>query len=292
MTSEEIVGLLRKKYSGGEYVVMEQVLNPIENASRNRWIDVAIFSTWSTHGITRSAFEIKVSRSDFIRELQNPDKFQWCMENFHEFWFVGTKDVITKDEVPEGVGWMCPVGERLYIKKHCRRNVSPRLDEGMLAAFMRCAKINMRATEDRVRGEVLKTEPTHLDALLYRKAVMSFLQSRGVQGYLFDATEETIRGALEKATLDKQLVQDRDHLLIKLGEFQGRIADLFNLFAVIAHKALLERSELGQYIISRYGGYDEESLQAIRERKKDKWNRKAKKDYLEVIETILNWEQK
>ena len=38
--------------------------------AQSRWIDVAVFQMWKTKGLTRSAFEIKVSRSDFISEMR------------------------------------------------------------------------------------------------------------------------------------------------------------------------------------------------------------------------------
>ena len=290
MISEDLVGLLRKKYEDSrKYIVLEQVADGT-GFDRIRTIDAVVFSLWPSDGLTRAAFEIKVSRSDFIRELQIPNKHKWCRECFHEFWFVAPKEVIQLDEIPGGVGWMCPRGDKLVIKKLCQRNPTPRLDDSLLAAFMRAAGKEIKRDTDKLKKEILKTDPTHLDALSYRKAVVSFLQSRGVQGRMFDATEESIRGMLEQATLDRQLVQDRDQIIEKLSQFQRRMQELFTIFALVANKSLIERNKLGEYIVTKYGGHDREALKSLKDTSKEK-GYVGTKEYTDIIEAILNWNQ-
>lgn len=84
MEAKELVDLIRKRYHTAKdgfnpAVVLEQVPDGT-GMFQGRWIDVAVFQMWASKGLTRAAFEVKVSRSDFLSELQNPEKHQWCKE--------------------------------------------------------------------------------------------------------------------------------------------------------------------------------------------------------------------
>lgn len=290
MKAEDLVRLIRKRYEGHEgnaYVVLEQVPN-VTGLYQTRWIDVAVFSLWPSNGLTRSAFEIKVARSDFIRELQNPLKHEWVKDCFHEFWFVAPKDIIQIGELPEGVGLMQASGSKLVIKKHCCRNYAPNLNDSLLAAFMRAAHNEIVAAANRDKQELLNSDIGHNAALSFQKAVETFLKSRGVPNYFPEPTVGLIETSLEEATLDKGLRQEREHLLSKLGEFQRDMTQLFSIFAVIANRSLLKRNELGDFVVGKYGGHDDEALESIRElRGRDKY--RSNKRYADLIDSIINW---
>ena len=77
-TSAQIVKLLRERYKSPENgfnkaVVLEEVANGT-GSYQHRWIDAAVFEMWPSKGLSRSAFEVKVSRADFINELRQPEK--------------------------------------------------------------------------------------------------------------------------------------------------------------------------------------------------------------------------
>ena len=67
-------------------------------------IDAAAFNMWPSKNFERHAFEVKRSRSDFMREIGNPQKRQWVEENFHLTWFVTPAGLVKPDEIPEGWG--------------------------------------------------------------------------------------------------------------------------------------------------------------------------------------------
>lgn len=285
MKAEDLVKLIRKRYEGDAYVVLEQVPNAT-GAYQLRWVDVAVFSLWPSQGLTRSAFEIKVARSDFIHELQNIAKYKWAKDSFHEFWFVTLKGIVQSGELPEGVGLMEVRGSKLVIKKHCQRNDNPLLDDLLLAGFMRAANKEIVAVAKRDKQELLESDQSYTEAQLFRKAVEAFLVSRGVSQYFFDPTVETIKESLDEATLDRELKQERQQVLYKLGEFQRSMASLFSIFAVIAHRALIERDDVGEFIISKFGGHDEEALKTLQGLKKgDSYQER----YAELINIILTW---
>ena len=294
MKAEDLVALIRKRYPTetngyNPCVVLEQVPDGT-GSYQSRWIDVAVFQTWASKGLTRSAFEIKVSRSDFLAELQHPEKHAWCKECFHYFWFVAPKDVVQLEELPEGVGWMYPRGQKLYTARAARFNDKPKLDDHLLAGFMRAAHKEIMNSRQVNTAEVLTTSEAYKKASSYMEATRKFLESRGNLYFIPDSTEDIIK-ALEEATIEKQLRQDREHLLTVTGRFQRDIAGLLNLFIIIANKSLLARDELGKHIVSEYGGHDQEGLDAIKQRAKERKSTDYDRRYAELIELILNWEK-
>lgn len=296
MKAEGLVKLIRQRYplnrpNGFQsHVVLEQVPDGT-GMHLGHWVDAVVFSLWESKGFTRSAFEVKVSRSDFLRELQNPLKHKWALECFHEFWFVAPQDVIQIDELPPSIGWMCPRGSKLVIKRHAVQNPNPKLDDVLLAAFMRAASKEISKVSCVTAKDILEGSEEYHRAKVYQNAITVFINQRG--GYRFQepkTPEEVVRW-LDDATMDQQLKQDREHLLEIASRFQREIVCLLNLFLIIANKSLLARDELGKYIVSAYGGDDDENVEALKEYAKNAKGLDSQKRYAQVVELILNWDK-
>lgn len=73
-------------------------------------IDVWAMHLW--HESQTIAFEIKVDRGDFERELSNPDKRAPAMALAHQFYFVTPKGLIDVAELPEHCGLIEITGVR------------------------------------------------------------------------------------------------------------------------------------------------------------------------------------
>lgn len=289
----DLVSLIRHRYaaSNGAYnrsVVLEQVPDGT-GTLQGRWIDVAVFEMWPSKGLTRSAFEVKVSRSDFLKELQIPEKHKWCLESFHEFWFVAPKEVIQLAEIPHGIGWLYPRGEKLCIARHPLRNPKPVLTDELLAGFMRAAYKGIEAANNITERDILENSTEYKNCGFYREAVLRFLHEHEVN-IPYETTMDAIYAKLNEATMEKQLKRDCHHLLEISGEFQRSIAGLATLFLVIAKRALLARNEMGDYIIKSFGGHDDEAIEILKELARDSKTSDYRKRYAEVIELLLNWE--
>jgi hypothetical protein len=50
------------------------------------------------------AYEVKVSRSDFLNEIKNPHKRDMAMMYSNEFYFATPKGLVSKEEIPSGCG--------------------------------------------------------------------------------------------------------------------------------------------------------------------------------------------
>jgi len=294
--AEDLIKLIRQRYplnrpNGYQsHVVLEQVPDGT-GMHQGHWIDAVVFSLWESHGLLRSAFEIKVSRSDFIRELQNPLKHQWALECFHEFWFVAPQDVIQIDELPPSIGWMCPRGSKLVIKRHAVQNPNPKLDDVLLAAFMRAAAKEIGKVSRATTKDILESSEEYRIAKIYKDTVTTFINQRGGSKYRDPSTPEELLEWLNDATMDNQLRQDREHLLEIAARFQREIVCLLNLFLIIANKSLLARDELGKYIVSAYGGEDKENVEILKKCAKDMKALDIEKRYAQSVELILNWDK-
>jgi len=291
--AEDLVNLIRFKYATehngyNPCVVLEQVPDGTGFA-HSHWIDVAVFQMWHSKGLSRSAFEIKISRSDVLNELSHPEKHQWCLDCFHQFWIVAPKQTIQIEELPARVGWMYPRGGKLCVARHAVPNPTPRLDDALLAGFMRAAYKGIQESHKNNERSILDNSREYQTAKWYMEATLKFLESRNVL-YLIPNSANDVQEALEQATMDKQLKQERDNLLSISGRFQRDIASLLNLFLIIAHKSLVARDEMGKLIVKQYGGEDTEGLAILKEVAKNSKSSNHQKQYAELIELLLNWE--
>lgn len=71
---------------------------------QERYLDAFAMELWPSKQFHRQAYEVKVSRADWLRELDKPEKRAWGMEISNEFWFVAPSGVIKPEEVPTGCG--------------------------------------------------------------------------------------------------------------------------------------------------------------------------------------------
>lgn len=73
------------------------------NATR---LDAFACHLWRSGDFERIAYEIKVSRSDFLNEIQKPWKREPGMAVSHRFYYVTPPGLLQPSEVPEGCGLM------------------------------------------------------------------------------------------------------------------------------------------------------------------------------------------
>jgi hypothetical protein len=86
------------------------------------------------------AYEIKVSRGDWKRELANPTKAEKFAQRCDRWWIVTTEGVIADEtEIPQKWGWMLATSEGLKIKRKASKNDPIPMDKSFLASLLRGA---------------------------------------------------------------------------------------------------------------------------------------------------------
>lgn len=69
--------------------------------------------------------EVKVSRSDWLRELADPTKAETFREHMHCWWLVVPDAAIVRDDLPDGWGLMVSHGRSVRVAVHAAINGAP-----------------------------------------------------------------------------------------------------------------------------------------------------------------------
>jgi hypothetical protein len=101
----------------GEYVFLFDVPDCVGTSSNRRCDGVAI-GMWGSTGRLIHGFEVKMSRSDWLRELKDVTKADPFLERCDRWWLVtGHAAVAKAEEVPAAWGWMVATKSGLRIQR-------------------------------------------------------------------------------------------------------------------------------------------------------------------------------
>lgn len=105
LTEAQVVQLLRERCTdhgnggAGRYAFLPQVRNAA-GFDATRTFDAVAVDLWPSRGLTVDIFEIKVSRSDWQRELRKPDKAEDACKVADRFWIVAPAGCVKPGELP------------------------------------------------------------------------------------------------------------------------------------------------------------------------------------------------
>jgi len=106
MTADDMIAMLRKTYALPEWVLAEQAASRTGYAARRA--DAVAFNCYQSRGLEIIGFEVKVRRSDWVREMKSPDKAE-AVAAYCDKWYVVAPDGIVHDgELPKAWGLMLP----------------------------------------------------------------------------------------------------------------------------------------------------------------------------------------
>lgn len=209
MNTGEIMELLRTKFSAPAYALIEDVGRSTGFA--NGRADGIAMSLWPSRGFDLIGLEVKASRSDWLRELKNPEKADRFIM-FMNYWYIvaGDKDIVKTDELPRLWGLMVPSGGRLKIVKHAEPLAAKTVDNGFLAAIMRKVHEHKAVmTEGDRRAAIaandkmweVRNKHEEAEHNKLRKAVKDFQEASGVRIESWSHTSHEI-GAAVKTVLE------------------------------------------------------------------------------------------
>ena len=110
ITTKDILAALRDKYRPPEWVFFPELRfgTGYDGMVMSR-IDAWVISCWrSKHSVNylKIAFEIKVYRSDFLKEIKDPRKRKPAFLISNQYYFAAPKGMLMVGEIPEGCGLM------------------------------------------------------------------------------------------------------------------------------------------------------------------------------------------
>lgn len=117
-TEGDMLALLRARHAkvgnggSGEWAFLTHVRDEA-GFSATRTIDALALSLWPSRGFELHGFEVKVSRSDWLRELADPAKADGAIARCDRWWLVAAEGVAKVAEMPTGWGLLVAQGDGL-----------------------------------------------------------------------------------------------------------------------------------------------------------------------------------
>lgn len=100
ITSPAIYDALRERYCAPQYALFYEVANGTGSNIR-RYCDALAMSLFPSRGLHMHGFEVKVSKQDWRRELDNPHKAEEGIFKFCDHWWIVTPaGLVDKAELP------------------------------------------------------------------------------------------------------------------------------------------------------------------------------------------------
>jgi hypothetical protein len=122
-TEADLIERLYRRYHLPHYLAADHVrIDWAGNSPREA--DFIAFDTSRADGYAVIAFEVKISRSDWLRELANPRKHQFWgdIHGVNDWWLVAPRDVVRDDDFKTrgftDWGWLVPAGHGLRQARH------------------------------------------------------------------------------------------------------------------------------------------------------------------------------
>jgi hypothetical protein len=117
MTSQAVLDALTAHYhKPGETRDGEILITEVEAPGSQRRADLVRVGMWQSRGTGIDVHEIKVSRADWLRELDNPAKAEAWWPYCNRFWITAPPSVVQMPELPAGWGLLelPPEGRRRF----------------------------------------------------------------------------------------------------------------------------------------------------------------------------------
>jgi hypothetical protein len=138
MDTQQVKVALRRFYKKEEYALMWEVGNATGSRVR-RHADAVVMNLWPSRGLLIEGIEIKVSRSDWRRELDNPEKAEEIARYCDRWWVVTPDGIVQPHELPAMWGHKVvnDKGAIRTVKDAPRNDNVAALDRGFVAAMLR-----------------------------------------------------------------------------------------------------------------------------------------------------------
>lgn len=138
-TEAQVCAAIRELFPLPAYALLPGVADAT-GTMRGRTIDALVMSCWPSRGLRLYGVEIKVSRSDWLRELKDPAKAESVCRFCDCFYLaVGSDEIVKDGELPPTWGLLAPKGGKLAVKVPAPALDPTPMSRPFLAAILRAA---------------------------------------------------------------------------------------------------------------------------------------------------------
>jgi len=139
-TASDVRAALRARFEGRAWACFDEVGNATGSRC-SRYADFIAVSLWPSRGLEIHGVEIKVSRTDWLKELRDPKKAD-DIQKFCDRWWVaaGSESIVRAGELPPTWGLLeLNKRKRLVAKVEAPKLEPEQLTKGFVAALLRRA---------------------------------------------------------------------------------------------------------------------------------------------------------
>lgn len=139
-TTAMLHGLIRLRHETGrgEWAVFEEFQPGTGTSaySGRRW-DVLAVHCWGSSKGHRICYEVKASRSDWLKELSDPGKRDFARRICHQCWVATVPGIVKVEELPEGWGLLVAHGSALRTERAASQRDTVETPDAFVAALAR-----------------------------------------------------------------------------------------------------------------------------------------------------------
>ncbi len=140
LTESDVIAALARSHSAPAYAFLSHVRNGTGYTKAIRTIDALSMSLYPSRGLHLTAFEVKVSRADWLRELKDPEKSDDIFDCVDFFYLVvpynKENPIVLEGELPKNWGLVVIQGGRAITKVQAPYHAR-KMDAAFLASMLR-----------------------------------------------------------------------------------------------------------------------------------------------------------
>lgn len=184
----DLLRMVVARHEGEGWQVFTELSSGI-SARDPRRADAVAMGLWPSQGMEVHGYEIKVSRGDARKELQQPKKSE-AIGRYCDYWWlvVGDEAIVDGLLVPPTWGVLAPRNRVLRIVRKAPKRRADPLDRRFVAAMMRSANVDrvLKARHEEIvaglqqRINELVSRPGNAEAEQMRQAIAEFQEASGV----------------------------------------------------------------------------------------------------------------
>lgn len=184
-----IRGLLHKRFASPEWALMEEVAP--KTGGGTGYADAVAVNLWPSRGHAIHGFEIKISRSDWLRELKQPAKAESIHQYCDHWWIVAPKGVVKDGELPPIWGLMEARDATLPIIVNAPRLDPKPITLSFFASLLRRGTENINKIAERMQRDAVNAARADIDARVKHQVDQSTKAHRELAAQLEKLKAET-----------------------------------------------------------------------------------------------------
>jgi hypothetical protein len=181
--------MLRKRYPSPEWALMEEVAPATGGGTR--YADAVAVNLWRSRGHAIHGFEIKVSRSDWLRELKQPEKAEEIYLYCDHWWILAPSGIVKNGELPPNWG-LLELRETGIVQSIVAPKLEPTpISREFFASIMRRGHEQITSIAERMQRASVDQARAEIDMLVAQQVDSSTKHHREREKQITEFSEKT-----------------------------------------------------------------------------------------------------